>query len=117
MRLPPEVTSFLPQAVCKLRKSLHGLKQVARQWYPKLAEVLYTWGYKHSSNDYSLFYKKSTHSVVFLAIYVDDILLTGDDDVEMTALKAYLDDTFKIKDLGPIHWIEVLPTVGGLILT
>ena len=52
-----------------------------------------------------------------LAIYVDDILLTGDDDVEMTALKAYLDDTFKIKDLGPIHWIEVLPTVGGLILT
>jgi len=92
MKLPPEVISSLPQAVCKFRKSLYGLKQASRQWYTgtysKLAEVLYARGYKHSSNDYSLFYKKSAHSVVFLAVYVNDILLTGDDDIEMAALKT-----------------------------
>jgi len=120
MTLPPGVTSSLPQAVCRLQKSLYGLKQASRQWYSKLAEVLYTRGYRHSSNDYSLFYKKGSQSVVFLAVYVDDILLTGDDDIEMTALKAYLDKTFKIKDLGPIHYflgIEALLTTIGFILT
>jgi len=57
MKLPQGRTSNMPNAVCKFKKSLYGLKQASRQWYAKFTEVLYARGYKHSSNDYSLFYK------------------------------------------------------------
>ena len=67
-------------------------------------EVLYTKGYKHSSNDYSLFFKRTSNSAIFLGVYVDDIILTGDDEAEILELKQYLDHVFKIKDLGLVHY-------------
>jgi len=120
MQLPPGVHSNIPRAVCKLQKSLYGLKQASRQWYEKLSMVLLQRGYTHSHNDYSLFYKKEDDSVVFLAVYVDDILVTGNNEAEINSLKSFLDDTFKIKDLGEVHYflgIEVLHTDHGLLLT
>jgi len=63
------------------------LKQASRQWYAKLTEVLYARGYKHSSNYYSLFYKRTESSAIFLGVYVDDIILTGHDEAEIQALK------------------------------
>jgi len=120
MTLPLGVTSDIPHAVCRLKKSLYGLKQASRQWYAKLSDVLLQRGYVHSENDYSLFCKKTAHSVVFLAVYVDDILVTGDDLSEISSLKSYLDAAFKIKDLGPAHYflgIEILHTPTGLVLT
>ena len=120
MKLPQEVSSDIPNAVCRLQKSLYGLKQASRQWYAKLAEVLYAQGYHHSSNDYSLFYKKTPSSVVFLGVYVDDILLTGNDLAEIGALKSYLDHAFRIKDLGEAHYflgLEILSVPQGLVLT
>lgn len=70
MKLPAGISSDVPNAVYKLKKSLDGLKQASRHWYSKLAKVLYAKGYRYSSNDYSLFYKKTPQSVVFLAVYV-----------------------------------------------
>jgi len=120
MTLPLGVQSNVPHAVCRLQKSLYGLKQASRQWYAKLSEVLLQRGYQHSENDYSLFYIKEPDSIVFLAVYVDDILLTGNDEEEIFSLKAFLDTTFKIKDLGFAHFIlaiEILQTDQGLLLT
>ena len=120
MRLPQGLTSDIPNAVYRLQKSLYGLKQASRQWYAKLAEVLYAQGYHHSSNDYSLFYKKTHDSMVFLGVYVDDILLIGNDLEEIQALKSYLDHVFKIKDLSEAHYflgLEILPLPQGLVLT
>jgi len=57
---------------------------------------------------------------VFVAVYVDDILVTGNDDTGICALKAYLDHAFKIKDLGFVNYFlgfEVLQSAQGLLLT
>ncbi|XP_070050168.1 uncharacterized mitochondrial protein AtMg00810-like [Nicotiana tomentosiformis] len=65
----------------------------------------------HYLNDYSRFFKKSTSSTVLLAVYVDNIILTGNDPVEITSLKQFPDDQFKIKDLGLLNYfmgIEIL---------
>ena len=102
MQLPQGLLVDDRRMVCKLRKSLYGLKQASRQWYEKLATTLCSRGYSHSDIDYSLFHRKVGISVVFVAIYVDDIILTGTDLVEIESLKAHLHDQFKIKDFGKI---------------
>ncbi|XP_060188506.1 uncharacterized mitochondrial protein AtMg00810-like [Lycium barbarum] len=70
-------------------------------------------------NVYSLFSKQSGSSIVLLVVYVDDIVLTGDDLVEISALKDSLHNQFKIKDLGHLNYflgIEVTSFPIGLLL-
>jgi len=120
MEIPPGLAVDRSDLVCKLNKSLYGLKQASRQWYAKLAEVLYSRGYTHSLNDYSLFHRKTANSTIFVAVYVDDVLLTGTDKIEVKELKTFLHDKFKIKDLGRMHYflgIEVLYKDDGLIIS
>lgn len=79
MKLPQGLDVTEPGFVCRLNKSLYGLKQASRQWYAKLTEALLLRAYTHSHHDHSLFYKKSSSLVIFVAVYVDDIVLTGTD--------------------------------------
>lgn len=126
MHVPPGLTvtstsstSHSSTLVCKLRKSLYGLKQASRQWFAKLCESLLSKGYVSSKTDYSLFTKCSGDSVIVVAVYVDDILLAGTDTVEMLALRSFLDSQFKIKDLGPVHYflgLEVHQTPHGYLI-
>jgi len=73
--------------VCRLKKSLYGLKQASRQWFTILKDTLLSLGYIQSKNDYSRFLNKTSTHITVLAIYVDDILLTGSDCQEIQHVK------------------------------
>nr|XP_016441437.1 PREDICTED: uncharacterized mitochondrial protein AtMg00810-like [Nicotiana tabacum] len=77
-------------------------------------------GYKHSENEYSLFSKKTSSSSIFIAVYVDDVIITGTDSVEIANLKAFLDNQFRIKVLERFHYflgLEVLYKPDGIIIS
>ncbi|KAJ0587500.1 putative RNA-directed DNA polymerase [Helianthus annuus] len=117
---PPPGMTLPSNQVLKLQKSLYGLKQASRQWYGKLSTVLKSKGYVRSSNDYSLFTKSMGTSTVHVAIYVDDILVTGNNHDEISALKDFLHSTFQIKDLGFLNYflgMEVLHHSDGILMT
>ncbi|CAN1346939.1 Retrovirus-related Pol polyprotein from transposon TNT 1-94 [Linum perenne] len=121
MVLPPglPVSSSTNQQVCKLTKSLYGLKQASRQWHAKLSDTLITLGYIQSKSDYSLFTKNNTDGFTALLVYVDDIILAGSNIDEISRVKRHLDITFTIKDLGPLKYflgMEVSRSSSGIHL-
>ena len=119
MSLPPGLDNQQPNIVCKLQKSLYGLKQASRQWFAKLTGVLVESGYTQSKADYSLFTKSSAGSFTAILVYVDDLVLAGDNLAEINSMKKLLDDRFKIKDLGPLKFflgMEVARSKHGIAL-
>nr|GEW67643.1 ribonuclease H-like domain-containing protein [Tanacetum cinerariifolium] len=77
MNLPEGYGDKNDKRVCKLVKSLYGLKQAPRKWNEKLSSVLYEQGFFQSKNDFSLFTKHENDIVLILLVYVDDIIVTG----------------------------------------
>lgn len=86
--------------VCKLNKSIYGLKQASLQWYFRLSESLISLGYNHSHVDYSLFTKCHANTFTALLVYVNDIVLIGNLP-KIQHVKALLHHQFRMKDLGP----------------
>ncbi|XP_059315701.1 uncharacterized protein LOC132066399 [Lycium ferocissimum] len=105
--------------VCKLLKSLYGLKQASRQWNIKLTTALIGAGYSQSSHDHSLFTKQKGRGMVLVLIYVDDLLITGSCPTLIEETKKYLQSQFKVKDLGILKYflgIEVMRSKSGILL-
>ncbi|KAM2321481.1 hypothetical protein ACFXTH_018261 [Malus domestica] len=90
--------------VCKLHKSIYGLKQSPRAWYAKLSHVLERVGFRQSTADSSLFVRSSSVGKLIVLIYIDDLSVTGDNMSEINALKQYLNKKFAIKDLGTLKY-------------
>ena len=90
--------------VCRLVKSLYGLKQASRQWNMKLSEALIQSGFIQSSMDHSLFIRKKGNDIVIILVYVDDMLVTGSSISAIEETKASLHAAFKIKDLGTLKF-------------
>ena len=79
IRLPPEFENGRNK-VCKLKNALYSLKQSPRAWFNRFGKIVKTYGYMQSQADHILFYKKSlTEKVSILIVYVDDIIVTGND--------------------------------------
>jgi hypothetical protein len=93
-----------PGYVCKLHKSLYGLKQAPRAWFERFTSQLENLGFTASSADPSLFIYKSHNEILYLLLYVDDIVLTGTSPSLITNLITKLQQTFELKDLGPLHY-------------
>ncbi|KAJ4715914.1 Retrovirus-related Pol polyprotein from transposon TNT 1-94 [Melia azedarach] len=105
--------------VCKLKKALYGLKQAPRAWYGKIAEFLVQSGYSVSSADSSLFVKKQDGRLAIVLVYVDDLIITGDNEGEIRQTRRNLSVRFQMKELGELkHFLglEVERTDEGLFL-
>ncbi|GKC52068.1 putative RNA-directed DNA polymerase [Tanacetum coccineum] len=90
-----------------------------RQWNSKLTSVLVENGFCQSKSDYSLYTKSIGNVFLALLVYVDDIIVTGNNSVEIKKFKVYLKGKFKIKDLGKLNYflgIEVVDTKTGICL-
>ena len=77
-----------PNYVCRLLKSLYGLKQAPRAWFERFSTQLLHIGFQASLADSSLFILKQGHHVVYLLVYVDDIVITGNDPQFLSTLIA-----------------------------
>jgi hypothetical protein len=119
MKIPQGLEGISEGKVCKLIKSLYGLKQASRQWYDKLSSFLHNIGYLHMTSDPTLFIKHTASTFTALLVYVDDIVLTGDSLAELEFVKTKLHEAFGIKDLGVIKFflgLEVAHSEQGITL-
>lgn len=115
MKPPPDFRPDKPIMVCRLKKSLYGLRQAPRCWFSKLRTALVRYGFAQSYSDYSLFsLRKGKYEV-----YIDDLIIGGNDSTTISQFKKYLGECFHMKDLGELKYflgIEVARRPEGIFL-
>ena len=107
-------------AVCRLKKSLCGLKQAQHAWNPKITLRLRQMGFATSKSDSSLFVRQGRLGPVSILLYVDDLVIVGADLDEIGHVKLQLAASFNMKDLGDLYYffgIEVIRIPKGLLIS
>ncbi|XP_024310449.1 uncharacterized protein LOC106866887 isoform X2 [Brachypodium distachyon] len=121
MHIPPGFgTAQTEGKVLKLHRSLYGLKQSPCAWFDRFRKAMVQMGYKQSNADHTLFYSRNGDKLVVLIVYVDDIIITGDDGSEIKRLKQQLTKEFEVKDLGHLRYflgIEVSQSAKRIYLS
>ena len=107
--------------MCKLKKALYRLKQSPRAWFGRFAKVMKEFGYKQSQGNHTLFIKHSAaRGVTALLVYVDNIIVTGNDEREKHDVKKILAKEFELKELGKLKYflgIEVTYSTQGIFIS
>ncbi|CAL5415338.1 unnamed protein product [Camellia sinensis] len=120
MDVPPGFSSSQNGVVCKLNKALYGLKQSPRAWFGRFSMAMRQCGFKQSNSDHTLFLKHYKGKITALIIYVDDMIITGDDVGGISKLQEYLATEFEMKNLGGLKYflgIEVARSKQGIFLS
>ena len=120
MSSPPGFEEPGSNRVCKLIKSLYGLKQSPRAWFERFSKALKAEGYTQGLSDDTMFFKHQGGKKAILIVYVDDIILTGDDIEEISRIKGTLAATFEVKDLGEMKYflgMEVARSKKGIYIS
>jgi hypothetical protein len=90
--------------VCRLKKSLYGLKQASRAWYTKMDSYLLSHNFVRCKYDPNVYMLRTIDSLLILVLYVDDLLITGCSTSSIVAVKGILHDRFFMMDMGPLHY-------------
>ncbi|KAK2389954.1 secreted RxLR effector protein [Trifolium repens] len=91
--------------ICKLQRSIYGLKQASRSWNLRFDETVTKYGFIKNEDEPCVYKKVSGSKIVFLVLYVDDILLIGNDVPTLQQVKTWLGNCFSMKDLGEAAYI------------
>jgi len=91
--------------VCRLKKSIYGLNQASRQWYPKFNDTIISFGFKENIIDRCIYLKVSGSKFIFLILYVDDILLATNDLGLLSETKKFLSNHFEMKDMSEAYYV------------
>ena len=91
--------------VCKLKRSIYGLKQASRSWNIKIDQAIKSFGFEQNLDEPCVYKRHQDKVVIFLVLYVDDILLIGNDVGVMSLVKIWLSGQFDIKNLGEASYI------------
>ena len=109
-----------PTHICRLRKAIYGLKQAPRAWYQELHTLLLSFGFKNSYVDASLFVFNVDGHILYFIVYVDDIIITGNNPTMVDPFVTALTQRFSLKDLGLLTYflgIKVVPNTHGVLLS
>ena len=105
MEQPKGFESEEGSKVCKLNRSIYGLKQASRSWNHYFDVVICSYGFIKNVDEPCVYKKVSGSQLTFLVLYIDDILLIGNDIGMMTSMKVWLSKTFSMKDLKEATYI------------
>lgn len=121
MKSPPDFQNVGAKGkVCKLIKALYCLKHSPRAWFERFRLSTMNNGFTQCQSDHTLFVKHDKNKVIALIVYVDGIVVIGNDVETIKILKSQLVKDFEIKDLGPLKYflgIEVTRSPRGIFLS
>jgi hypothetical protein len=93
------------ELVCKMKKTLYGLKQLPRMWYQKFDIDMLGLGFRRSKEDHCVYFKLIGDHLIYLVLYVDNMLLIGNNKDIIQDVKTQLSYKFDMKDLGASNFI------------
>jgi hypothetical protein len=103
IQAPPSYSNC-PNKVCLLHRALYGLKQAPRAWFAKFSNTVHQFSFSSSPHDTTLFIRRSDQGMILLLLYVDDMIITGNDHSGISDFKQFLHQQFKMKDLGHLGY-------------
>ncbi|GJR54038.1 retrovirus-related pol polyprotein from transposon TNT 1-94 [Tanacetum coccineum] len=101
-------------------QSLYSLKQALRAWFESLSKALFDLGFKGSKTDPSLFIYSRGYTVLYIMVYVNDIIVTSNNKGTVDNIICQLGSAFALKDLGPLNYflgIKIALHVSGILLS